>query len=113
MEIQELQTKVDNWIKEFGVRYFSELTNMTLLTEEVGELARLIGREYGEQSFKEGVNKDDIKQSISDELADIIFVVTCLANQMEIDLQSAINYNFKKKTQRDKTRHQDNKKLKN
>lgn len=113
MQIEELQNQVDNWIKEYGVRYFSELTNMTLLTEEVGELARLVAREYGEQSFKKGREREDIKKAISDELADILFVVTCLANQMDIDLDKAIENNIQKKTQRDNNRHRDNEKLKN
>jgi len=113
MGIKDLQSKVDDWINKYGVRYFSELTNMTLLTEEVGELARLMAREYGEQSFKKGVEQEDIKLAISDELADIIFVTTCLANQMNINLEEAVNKNIDKKTRRDKTRHHDNEKLKN
>ncbi|MBT8232749.1 MAG: nucleotide pyrophosphohydrolase [Saprospiraceae bacterium] len=111
MTISEYQSKVDDWIKSFGVRYFSELTNMAVLTEEVGELSRLMAREYGDQSFKSPVEPSDIKMMISDELADILFVVTCLSNQMDIDLESAIANNFDKKTNRDKTRHQDNSKL--
>jgi len=113
MGIKDLQSKVDDWINKYGVRYLSELTNMTLLTEEVGELARLMAREYGEQSFKKGVEQEDIKLAISDELADIIFVTTCLANQMNINLEEAVNKNIDKKTRRDKTRHHDNEKLKN
>jgi len=112
MDINQFQKKVDDWIKKYGVRYFSELTNMVLLTEEVGELARLIGREYGEQSFKSTENRNDIKEAISDELSDIIFVVTCLANQMDIDLEKAIEKNLNKKTNRDKNRHLNNDKLK-
>ena len=111
MTITELQKEVDSWIKTYGVRYFSELTNMSILTEEVGELARHISRRYGEQSYKEPITKTEIKNKIADEIADIIFVTTCLANQMEIDLQKAINKNIDKKTNRDKDRHQSNKKL--
>ena len=113
MDISELQSSLDKWIKEYGVRYFSELTNMTLLTEEVGELARLMGREFGEQSYKKADQQKDAKSAISDELADIIFVVTCLANQMDIDLESAIEKNLNKKTNRDSSRHINNVKLKN
>lgn len=111
MTIKDLQKDTDNWIKSFGVRYFNELTNMTVLTEEVGELARLMAREYGEQSFKREEDKIHAKQNIKDELADIIFVVTCLANQMDIDLESAIEANFRKKTERDSDRHKNNHKL--
>ncbi len=111
MTISELQKQTDNWITTIGVRYFNELTNMSVLTEEVGELARLMARQYGEQSFKPHNQPSDIKEAISDELADIIFVVTCLANQMDIDLESSIARNFNKKTERDSNRHKDNKKL--
>lgn len=105
--LHELQEKVDAWISKYGVRYFSELTNMTILTEEVGELARLMARTYGEQSFK----ASDKGNSISDELADIIWVVICLANQMDINLSDALKKNFDKKTSRDEKRHRENDKL--
>ncbi len=111
MTIKEMQTQTDDWIREYGVRYFNELTNMAVLTEEVGELARLMARQYGEQSFKTSMNKEEIKEAIADELSDVMFVVICLANQMDIDLEKAIEKNFKKKTGRDATRHQDNSKL--
>ena len=106
MQIHELQKRVDEWIKLYGVRYFNELTNMTLLTEEVGELARIVARRYGEQSFKEGEHKD-----MADEIADIMWVLVCLANQTGVDLEEAIERNFQKKTQRDKERHKLNPKL--
>lgn len=106
MQIKNLQTAVDAWIKEYGVRYFSELTNMAILSEEVGELARIMARRYGDQSFKEGEKCDP-----ADEMADIIWVVVCLANQMGIDLEEAIKRNFEKKTTRDGTRHINNPKL--
>lgn len=107
MEIKELQEKVDSWIKSYGVRYFNELTNMAILTEEVGEVARIMARQYGEQSFKEGE-----KVSLADELADVLWVVVAIANQTGVDLEEAIQHNFEKKTHRDKTRHLDNEKLK-
>ncbi|MBO5465394.1 MAG: nucleotide pyrophosphohydrolase [Alistipes sp.] len=106
MEIRELQTKVDEWIREYGVRYFNELTNMAILTEEVGELARVMARRYGEQSFKVGE-----KDNLSDEMADVLWVLVCLANQTGVDLEKAIELNFKKKTLRDKERHIANDKL--
>ena len=106
MQIKTLQTEVDAWVKEYGVRYFSELTNMAILSEEVGELARIMARRYGDQSFKEGEKCDP-----ADEMADIIWVVVCLANQMGIDLEEAIKRNFEKKTTRDGTRHINNPKL--
>ena len=106
MEIKELQEKVDSWIKEYGVRYFSELTNMTILTEEVGELARVMARKYGEQSFKEGE-----KDNLADEMADVLWVLTCLANQTGVDLTQAIENNFAKKTTRDVKRHKNNTKI--
>ena len=106
MEIRELQQRVDEWIRTYGVRYFSELTNMAVLTEEVGELARVMARRYGDQSFKAG-EKDDL----ADEMADIIWVLTCLANQTGVDLEQAIERNFEKKTTRDKERHKLNPKL--
>lgn len=108
MKISELQITVDEWINTVGVRYFSELTNMTILTEEVGELARLMARKYGDQSFK----KNEDEKNIPDELADILWVVICLANQMDIDLEEAIKNNLEKKNNRDKDRHRNNEKLK-
>ncbi len=108
MTIKEAQKTVDNWIKEYGVRYFNELTNMVLLTEEVGELARIISRKYGEQSFKES----DKKMNLADEMADILFVLICLANQTGTDLTEALKKNLEKKTERDNKRHLLNKKLK-
>src|SRR6476620_9403115 len=107
MTIQEAQTTVDNWIKTTGVRYFSELTNMAMLTEEVGEVARLMSRLYGDQSFKES----DKEKNLSDELADVLWVLICIANQTGIDLTQALRKNFEKKTNRDATRHQQNEKL--
>lgn len=107
--ITEAQKQVDNWIKTFGVRYFSELTNMAILSEEVGELARIMARKYGEQSFK----KSDEKYDLGDEMADVLWVLICLANQTGIDLNDAFLKNIEKKTTRDKERHQNNKKLKN
>jgi NTP pyrophosphatase (non-canonical NTP hydrolase) len=101
MEIKEVQSKVDKWIKDYGVRYFNELTNMALLTEEVGEVARIIARKYGEQTPKNTETDADL----ADELADVIFVVVCLANQTGIDLEKAIEKNILKKTGRDKMRH--------
>lgn len=106
MEIKEAQQKVDEWIKTYGVRYFSELTNMVILTEEVGELARVIARKYGEQSFKPSEN-----DNMADEMADVLWVLICLANQTGIDLDEALQKNISKKTKRDKDRHINNKKL--
>lgn len=106
--IREAQGMVDNWIKTYGVRYFSELTNMAILTEEVGELARIMARKYGDQSFKEGEN-----HNLGDEMADILWVLMCLANQTGIDLTEALKKNIEKKTSRDKNRHINNEKLKN
>lgn len=106
--IQEAQEKVDKWIQTTGVRYFSELTNMAILTEEVGEVARIISRQYGDQSFKES----DKKKELADELADVLWVLLCLANQTGIDLTAALEKNFEKKTVRDASRHKDNDKLK-
>jgi NTP pyrophosphatase (non-canonical NTP hydrolase) len=105
--IQEAQNKVDEWIKTYGKRYFNELTNMALLMEEVGELARIIARIYGEQSFKES----DKDYNLCDEMADVLWVLICLANQMGIDLTEAFNKNMEKKTNRDKERHINNNKL--
>jgi len=107
MKISEAQQTVDNWIKKHGVRYFSELTNMAMLTEEVGEVARIIARRYGEQSEK----KSDKKKVLSEELADVLFVLICLANQTGTDLEKALKENLIKKTKRDKKRHKQNKKL--
>ena len=107
MEIRELQERVDSWIREYGVRYFSELTNMACLTEEVGELARVMARTYGDQSFKAGE-----KKNLADEMADVLWVLVCLANQTGVDLTAAIEANFAKKTSRDKERHLHNEKLK-
>lgn len=106
MTIKEAQETVDRWIKEYGVRYFSELTNMACLTEEVGELARVMARRYGDQSFKEGE-----KQDPSEEMADILWVLICLANQTGVDLTDALKKSFEKKTKRDKDRHKNNPKL--
>jgi NTP pyrophosphatase (non-canonical NTP hydrolase) len=108
MKLNEAQQKVDQWIQEHGVRYFNELTNMVLLSEEVGELARLIARSYGEQSFKES----DKDRDLGNEMADILFVLICLANQTGVDLEKAFEANLAKKTQRDHDRHQQNEKLK-
>lgn len=107
MTIKELQQQVDKWIKEYGVRYFDEMTNMAILTEEVGEVARIMARKYGEQSFKEGE-----ENSLDDEIADVIWVLVCIANQTGIDLTKAIENNFAKKSSRDNKRHKENNKLK-
>ena len=106
MTLEEAQKQVDQWVKTYGVRYFSELTNMAVLTEEVGELARVMARKYGEQSFKEGE-----KDNLADEMADILWVLTCLANQTGVDLTEAMEINFAKKTARDANRHKKNPKL--
>jgi len=108
MTISQAQQDVDQWIKTIGVRYFSELTNMTILTEEVGELARIMARTYGDQSFK----KSDLSKNLSDEMADVLWVLICLANQTGVDLTDALQKNFEKKTSRDADRHQNNEKLK-
>lgn len=108
MTIQEAQQKVDDWIKTTGVRYFSELTNMAILTEEVGEVARLMSRVYGDQSFKES----DKNKNLSEELADVLWVLICIANQTGVDLTEALQKNFEKKNNRDADRHQQNPKLK-
>ena len=107
MDIKEAQTKVDQWINTIGVRYFNELTNMTILTEEVGELARIFARKYGEQSFKES----DKDYDMADEMADVLWVLICLANQTGVDLNEALEKNFEKKSLRDKDRHRENEKL--
>lgn len=108
MTIEEAQKQVDNWINTLGVRYFSELTNMTILTEEVGELARIMARTYGDQSFK----KSDLDKDLGDEMADVLWVLICLANQTGVDLTEAFKKNIEKKTNRDKDRHINNDKLK-
>lgn len=108
MQIKEAQQVVDQWIQEVGVRYFNELTNLAMLTEEVGEVARIIARRYGEQSEKES----DKNKDLGDEMADVLFVLICLANQTGVDLEEALKRNLEKKTQRDATRHLNNEKLK-
>ncbi|MCF8257631.1 MAG: nucleotide pyrophosphohydrolase [Flavobacteriales bacterium] len=108
MTIKEAQDKVDGWIQTTGVRYFNELTNMAMLTEEVGEVARIMARRYGEQSEKES----DKDKDLGDEMADVLFVLICLANQTGVDLTSALEKNLEKKTARDSTRHSNNPKLK-
>lgn len=107
MTLNEAQKRVDQWIKTYGVRYFNEMTNMAILTEEVGELARVMARKYGEQSFKEGENQDP-----AEEMADVLWVLICLANQTGVNLTDALERSFEKKTQRDNTRHKNNIKLK-
>lgn len=107
MTIEEAQKQVDNWIKTYGVRYFSELTNMAVLTEEVGELARIMARTYGDQSFK----KSDLDKNLADEMADVLWVLICLANQTGVNLTEAFEKNMEKKTTRDKNRHINNNKL--
>ncbi|WP_418208060.1 nucleotide pyrophosphohydrolase [Bacteroides sp.] len=106
MTLEEAQKEVDSWIKTYGVRYFSELTNMTVLTEEVGELARVMARKYGDQSFKQGE-----KDNLADEMADVLWVLICLANQTGVNLTEAFRQNLEKKTNRDKDRHKHNPKL--
>ena len=106
MTLEEAQQQVDHWIKTYGVRYFSELTNMAVLTEEVGELSRIMARTYGDQSFKSGEKND-----LSDEMADVLWVLICLANQTGVDLTTAFKKNLEKKTNRDKERHKNNSKL--
>lgn len=109
MTLYEAQKRVDEWIRTYGVQYFSELTNMAILTEEVGEVARIISRKFGDQSFK----PSDKEKNLADELADVLWVVICLANQTGIDLTEALEANFRKKTERDRERHKNNEKLKN
>ena len=106
MTLEEAQKEVDSWIKTYGLRYFSELTNMTVLTEEVGELARVMARKYGDQSFKQGE-----KDNLADEMADVLWVLICLANQTGVNLTEAFRQNLEKKTNRDKDRHKNNPKL--
>jgi NTP pyrophosphatase (non-canonical NTP hydrolase) len=108
ISLRDLQSSVDQWIKTYGVRYFSELTNMACLTEEVGELARVMARKYGDQSFK----SSDLNVNLADEMADVLWVLVCLANQTGVDLTDAVKKNFEKKTNRDAHRHLDNIKLK-
>jgi len=108
LTLNNAQKQVDEWIQTIGVRYFSELTNLAILTEEVGELARIMARKYGDQSFKPGENAD----SMADEMADVLWVLICLANQTGVNLQDAFEKNMQKKTQRDSIRHQNNQKLK-
>lgn len=108
MTIKEAQATIDQWIKTYGVRYYSELTNMAILTEEVGEVARLMARTYGDQSFK----KSDLSKALGDELADVLFVLICIANQTGVDLEAALEKNLSKKTERDRDRHHNNPKLK-
>src|SRR5215204_2287646 len=108
MTIEQAQQQVDNWIKTVGVRYFSELTNMAILTEEVGELASIMARTYGDQSFK----KTDLDRNLADEMADVLWVLICLANQTGVNLTEAFQKNIEKKTLRDTERHQQNEKLK-
>lgn len=107
LSIKKLQEKVDQWINTFGIRYFNELTNMAILTEEVGEVARIMARKYGEQSFKNNENDSQL----GDELADVLFVLICIANQTGVDLEEAFRKNMDKKTQRDSNRHKTNEKL--
>ena len=108
MTIQQAQQQVDGWIKTVGVRYFSELTNMAILSEEVGELARIMARKYGDQSFKES----DKDRNLADEMADVLWVLICMANQTRVDLTEALEKNFEKKNSRDSERHKNNEKLK-
>ncbi len=113
MTIQEMQNTVDEWIKTIGVRYFDELTNTAMLMEEVGELSRIMSRRYGEQSFKRKEDEEKSEANMADEMADILFVLTCLANQTGVNLTEAVQKNLEKKTKRDATRHRENDKLKN
>jgi len=107
MTLEEAQKIVDQWIREYGVRYFSELTNLAILSEEVGEVARIMARKYGEQSFKQG----ESEKELADELADVLFVLICIANQTGVDLSDALARNLEKKSKRDNTRHKENKKI--
>jgi NTP pyrophosphatase (non-canonical NTP hydrolase) len=108
MTLHEAQAKIDQWIKDYGVRYFDEMTNMAILMEEVGEVARIMARRYGEQSEKES----DKNKDLGDEMADVLFVLMCLANQTGVDLENALEKNLEKKTNRDHSRHKENEKLK-
>lgn len=111
LTLKTLQGTVDQWVRTYGVRYFSELTNTAVLMEEVGELARLMARQFGDQSFKRTVAPEEMVDDLGDEMADILFVLVCLANQTGVDLQSAMQRNLTKKTTRDKDRHRNNPKL--
>ena len=111
MLLRDWQKTVDKWINEYGVRYFDVMTNTLLLNEEIGEFSRIIARSYGEQSFKKEISADDIRERIKEEMSDIFFVLTCLANQMDIDLTKELEKNISKKTKRDIERHRDNPKL--
>ena len=111
MSIKDYQVVVDKWIKEVGVRYFDVMTNTLILNEEVGEFSSLVARIYGEQSFKKPLTEEEQKKELSDEIADIFFVLTCLSNQMGINLEEAFAQNLSKKTKRDSTRHKENPKL--
>ena len=111
MTIKQYQEEIDNWIQTVGVRYFNELTNTVLLSEEVGELSRLMARVYGEQSFKIPMTKKQAKEKMADEMADILWIIGCIANQTGINLTEAIHHNFLKKNTRDSTRHKENTKL--
>lgn len=112
MDIKDAQSRVDNWIKTVGVRYFNELTNTAILAEEVGEVARLMSRIYGEQSFKIDIPAEAAKEALADEIADVLFVLICISNQTGIDLTEAFEKNLTKKSERDHQRHLDNSKLK-
>jgi NTP pyrophosphatase (non-canonical NTP hydrolase) len=112
MTLHNAQATVDNWINTIGIRYFNELTNMAILTEEVGEVARLMSRLYGEQSFKKTEDAENAKENLADEMADVLFVLICLANQTGVDLTAALEKNLDKKTKRDTERHATNEKLK-
>ncbi|HMG15944.1 MAG TPA: nucleotide pyrophosphohydrolase [Saprospiraceae bacterium] len=112
MQIKKAQKTIDQWIKTIGVRYYNELTNMAILTEEIGEVARLIARIYGEQSFKTEKEAKNAQEDLKDELADVLFVLLCIANQTGVDMSAALVQNLKKKTNRDKERHANNHKLK-
>ena len=112
MTLKEVQMTVDQWVNTIGVRYYSELTNTAILMEEVGEIARLMARIYGEQSFKRKEEEASAKEDLADEMADVLFVLVCLANQTGVDLTDALRKNLEKKTKRDKERHANNEKLK-
>ncbi len=112
MQLQEAQETIDNWIRTIGVRYFDELTNMAILCEEVGEVARIMSRLYGEQSFKTEIEANNAKEELKDELADVLFVLLCIANQTKTNMTDALNRKIIKKTERDKLRHSNNDKLK-
>jgi NTP pyrophosphatase (non-canonical NTP hydrolase) len=112
MTLDNAQATIDNWIKTIGIRYFHEMTNMAILTEEVGEVARLMSRMYGEQSFKKTEDAENAKENLADEMADVLFVLICLANQTGVDLTAALEKNLDKKTKRDRERHANNEKLK-